>query len=83
MVRPALRRDERSAFRDQSGLIRNDLGRVSDAPCHRDKLTRHHNDCHGVLLRADFCNHLHASQFQTSRILHDDFGCPTQLFGGI
>src|SRR5882724_7965680 len=52
MMRPALRSDERSGFRDQSGLIRHDLGRVGDAPCHRYELARHHNDCHGVLLRA-------------------------------
>ena len=46
-----------------------------------DELARHHDDRHGVLLGADFGEHLHAAQLESGRSLHDDLGSLAQLLG--
>ncbi len=64
----------------RSGLRRRELGQCAGR---RDELARHHDDRHGVLLRADFGDHLHSPQFEPRRALHDRLRRLAQKIGGI
>ena len=68
---------------DGSTFVCEFAGELTDTSCHRDEFARHHDDRHSVLLRADLGDHLHAPQFESGRILHNDLSSIAQLLGGV